>query len=136
MQAFDNGSLYTVTVTRYEVEDFRRRWPCSGLCFAPVTFQFEKSSGDLVDSNYEQNHPNVAGAALVVLSQDAQKYGAERLKLTPESLLPPKAKRILASDDDTALKISKLQTVALRCFPSSPVQNAVRAAYQALQGVA
>jgi hypothetical protein len=41
--------------------------------------------------------------------------------------------RILKSDDSVALKISKLQTLALRCFASSPNQKTVIAAYQALQ---
>ena len=41
--------------------------------------------------------------------------------------------KILASDASVSLKISKLQTLALRSFPSSPNQKAVIAAYQALQ---
>jgi len=81
MQAFDNGCFYTVTVTTREVEAFARRWPCSGLRARPVTFQFEKRNGDLVDSNDQQQHPRADGAALVALSEDAGRYGAERLKL-------------------------------------------------------
>ena len=42
-------------------------------------------------------------------------------------------KKILASDASVSLKISKLQTLALRQFPSSPNQKAVIAAYKALQ---
>ena len=82
MQVFDNGAFYTVTVTRSEVGAFRQSWPCSGLNFRPVTFQFDKKDGDLVDSNDERNHPDADGAAIVALSQDAQKYGAKRLGLT------------------------------------------------------
>lgn len=41
--------------------------------------------------------------------------------------------KILASDASVSLKIMKLQTLALRAFPSSPNQNAVIAAYKALQ---
>ena len=41
--------------------------------------------------------------------------------------------KILNSDASAALKISKLQTLALRTFASSPNQKAVIAAYQKLQ---
>ncbi len=41
--------------------------------------------------------------------------------------------RIMRSDASTALKISKLQTLALRTFASSPNQKLVVATYQALQ---
>jgi hypothetical protein len=41
--------------------------------------------------------------------------------------------KILASDATVSLKISKLQTLALRCYPSSPNQKTVTAAYQSLQ---
>lgn len=81
MQCFDNGSLYTVTVTTREVRDFASRWPCSGLRSKPVTFQFDKRNGDLVDSNDREQHPDADGSALVALSHDAQAYGAKRLKL-------------------------------------------------------
>ena len=81
MQCFDNGVFYTVTVTSREISDFAAQWPCSGLAFKPVTFQFDKRNGDLVDSNDSDNHPNADGSALVSLSADAGKYGANRLKL-------------------------------------------------------
>jgi hypothetical protein len=41
--------------------------------------------------------------------------------------------KILASDLPVARKISKLQILALRAFPSSPFQKAVIAAYQELE---
>jgi hypothetical protein len=81
MQCFDNGVFFTVTVTKREIQDFANKWPCSGFRTRPVTFQFDKRNGDLVDSNDSQQHPNADGAALVALSQDAMKYGAKRLKL-------------------------------------------------------
>ena len=81
MRVFDNGIFYTVTVSSREVEDFADTWPCSGLEFKPVTFQFDKRNGDLVDSNYDRHHPSADGGALFALSQDAQAYGAKRLKL-------------------------------------------------------
>lgn len=40
---------------------------------------------------------------------------------------------ILASDASVALKILKLEVLALRCFASSPNQKAVIAAYTALR---
>jgi hypothetical protein len=42
-------------------------------------------------------------------------------------------RKILESDASIALKISKLQTLALRSYPSSPNQKLVIAAYKALQ---
>jgi len=42
-------------------------------------------------------------------------------------------KKILASDASLPLKISKLQNLALRSYPSSPNQKAVIAAYRALE---
>ncbi len=44
--------------------------------------------------------------------------------------------KILSSDTTVQLKISKLQTMALRCFASSPNQKMVIAAYKALQNAA
>ena len=82
MQCFDNGPLYTVTVATREVEAFRRAWPCSGLRGRPVTFQFDKRTGDLVDSNDTTQHPSGFGPALAALSDDAMRYGAGRLGLT------------------------------------------------------
>ncbi len=41
--------------------------------------------------------------------------------------------KILESDATKQLKISKLQTLALRCFASSPNQKMVTATYEALQ---
>jgi hypothetical protein len=42
-------------------------------------------------------------------------------------------KRILTSDATVSLKILKLQTLALRTYPSSPNQKSVIAAYRELQ---
>ena len=41
--------------------------------------------------------------------------------------------RILASDAPNRLKVMKLQTLALRCMASSPIQKDVIAAYKALE---
>ena len=79
MQYFDNGSLFTVTVTTREVEEFRSSWPCSGLRSAPVTFQFHKRGGDLIDSNDAQKHPYAEASAISALMDDAKAYGFKRM---------------------------------------------------------
>jgi hypothetical protein len=75
MRAFDNGSMYTVTVSEREVDDFNRKWPGSTLR-GRQSFQFDKRNGDLVDRTGEGD-----GSEAVALSQDAQTYGKERLKI-------------------------------------------------------
>ena len=42
--------------------------------------------------------------------------------------------RIVSGEYSNVLKISKLQTLALKCLASSPNQKAVITAYQSLQG--
>ena len=79
MQFFDNGSLFTVTVTTREVENFASRWPCSGLNRSPVTFQFSKSNGDLIDSNDAQKHPYADGGAILALCDEAKAYGLKKI---------------------------------------------------------
>ena len=81
MRVFDNGSLYSVTVFQREVETFKNSWPCSTLPDAAITFQFDKRNGDLVDITPYQLADRVSGDDAVALSQDAQAYGAKRLKL-------------------------------------------------------
>lgn len=89
MQFFNNGSYFTVTVTSREVETFASRWPCSGLRFKPVTFEFgpvlidqdgKPWHADLVDSNDERNHPGADGGAILALSEDAMNYGLSRYR--------------------------------------------------------
>lgn len=82
MQCFDNGSLFTVTVLAREVYEFAVTWPCSGLRRNnPVTFCFDKLTGDLVDSNDARQHPNADGGAIIALADDAKAYGVKRLGL-------------------------------------------------------
>jgi hypothetical protein len=76
MRVFDNGCFYTVKISCREVEDFKTRWPCSGLPSRSVRFQFSKRNGDLVDL-----HPSTLdGSAALALSQDAQAYSRQRLR--------------------------------------------------------
>ncbi|MGF3942970.1 hypothetical protein ACQX8E_15060, partial [Staphylococcus aureus] len=48
MRTFDNGCFYTVQCTERDVTEFARRWPCFGPR-VPITFQFDKRNGGLVD---------------------------------------------------------------------------------------
>lgn len=73
MRYLDNGSYYTVQVSKREVEQFKASYPCSGLPDRAIWFQFDKRNGDLVDmpswaSRYD-------GSGLLALSQDAQAFG-------------------------------------------------------------
>ena len=77
MKAFDNGSLFTVTVSRNEVIDFACHWPCFGAAPA-MSFQFDKRTGDLVDLHGDQNSD---GHGVSALADDAKRYGAKRLGL-------------------------------------------------------
>lgn len=77
MKTFNNGCFYSVTCSRDDIRDFVSSWPCCGIPDErPITFQFEKSNGDLVDiegTDYD-------GADLVALSEDAQRYGEKRMQ--------------------------------------------------------
>lgn len=80
MKAQDNGCFYSVTVSAREVEDFAERWPCSGLPFKAIWFQFDKRNGDLVDmrpSNWEERGAD--GAAVLALADDAQRFAIRKL---------------------------------------------------------
>lgn len=75
MRVFDNGSFFTVQVSRDEVERFNDRWPCSSIPDKPVTFEFDKG-GDLVGLR-----PEIDGPEVLALSEDAKKYGSRKLGL-------------------------------------------------------
>jgi len=91
MRVYDNGAFYTVSVYATEVEQFNRSWPCSSLPARSISFQFDKSNGDLVDIMPHSIAGQVDGPEAVALSDDAMRYGAERLKL--ESVLQLRAKQ-------------------------------------------
>ena len=65
----------TVTVSRHEVEEFRRQWPCSGLPAQAMWFRFT-TNGDLVDMSF--NHHDEEGGAMGALIQDAREYAGWR----------------------------------------------------------
>lgn len=76
MRVYDQGSCFRVTVSADEVYEWSKRWPCSGLHGA-ISFTFDKRNGDLVDVAHPGSED---GAALVALSQDAQRYGETKIK--------------------------------------------------------
>jgi len=91
MRVYDNGAFYTVAVYAAEVQAFNRSWPCSSLPARSISFQFDKSSGDLVDIMPYDIADQVDGPEAVALGEDAMRYGAERLRL--ESVLQLRAKQ-------------------------------------------
>jgi len=85
MKAELAGSCYTVTAEPEDVASFTATWPCSGLdpdC--SYRFEFSASNGDLVDVTASRDGKPVDhedGSALVALSEDAGRFGAEQLGL-------------------------------------------------------
>lgn len=63
----DGGAFVSVTMSAREVAAFKRSWPASGLPDRAITFEFDKSNGDLVDLRPR----SVDGSAAVALSEDA-----------------------------------------------------------------
>ena len=57
-----------------EVGDFNDTWPCSELRSRSYWFEFEKSNGDLVDTDVPEQDD---GSAALALSQDAWKFYEE-----------------------------------------------------------
>lgn len=81
MRTYDNGSFYTVACSRDDVQAFKDQWPCNGIPTIPISFQFQKSNGDLVDIVSMPDSSTFDGPALTALSEDAQAYGKKKLKL-------------------------------------------------------
>jgi len=77
MRYTDSGSLFTVGVSRREVEAFKSQYPCSGLPNRAISFQFEKRNGDIVDIWPDSS--GFDGSGLLALSQDAQAWGMKRI---------------------------------------------------------
>ncbi|QBX06479.1 hypothetical protein H1O16_gp066 [Burkholderia phage BcepSaruman] len=67
--------------TTADVEAFARKWPGFGPR-VPITFQFDKRSGDLVDVHGSRDAHDPSGVR--ALSEDAQRYGAA--KFAPPAL--------------------------------------------------
>lgn len=85
MRVYDLGCFFLVRVSRSDVRSFKDRWPCRGLPTVPISFEFDKRNGDLVDVLSRPDSVNFDGPALLALSQDAQAYGLSRLaKLQPK----------------------------------------------------
>ncbi len=80
MRVRSQGAFFSVSVSRIEVENFKRHWPCSNLPDRAVTFQFDKRNGDLVDIWPYRYAAQFDGPAAVALSHDAQECGQKHLK--------------------------------------------------------
>lgn len=78
MRVFDNGCFFSVVVTSTEVYAFARRWPCFGSDDA-VTFQFDKSNGDLVDIMPAGRSDKSDGTGMCALADDAKAHGIAML---------------------------------------------------------
>lgn len=82
MKAHDNGSLYSVSISAFDVYNFKTSWPCSGMPNRALWAQFDKRNGDLVDirpNNWEERGAD--GHAMLALLADAQKYAKRKLGL-------------------------------------------------------
>lgn len=77
MRVYLRGMFYTVCVSGDDVDKFKRRFPCSGLPDAPISFEFDRRNGDLVDIRCRKAYQD--GAGILALSQDAQQYGEDTL---------------------------------------------------------
>lgn len=75
MKYIDNGCLYSVSVSKAEVQSFKARWPCSDLPDRSHWFQFAKRNGDLVD----MRPLSYDGPDLLALSNDAKAFAEKQL---------------------------------------------------------
>lgn len=75
MRYQDNGCFHSVYVSKREVYDFARRWPCFGKVRA-LWFQFDKRNGDLVDLTGDAG---MDGNGVAALADDAKAYAATKL---------------------------------------------------------
>lgn len=79
MKVFDNGSFFSVTVSKADIHAFKSQYPCSGIpSDISIWFQFSKANGDLVDIEPS----TIDGPGVLALAQDAQNYGAKKLGLS------------------------------------------------------
>lgn len=74
MRRYQQGDYVRVTVSRREVEDFARRWPCFGRT-GPLSFTFRRD-GDLVDLTGGGGGMDAGGVA--ALADDAGRYAVTR----------------------------------------------------------
>lgn len=73
MRTRNHGKSFVVTVSRREVADFARRWPCFGPV-RPLRFTFDEK-GDLVGLDGDSG---MDGAGVSALAEDAKRYGWAR----------------------------------------------------------
>lgn len=65
----ERDGFIKVIVSRDEVNRFRASFPCSGLYDRSYWFEFDKSNGDLVDTDVPEHSDGEGSSAL---SRDAQ----------------------------------------------------------------
>lgn len=74
----DLGAFVAVSMSARDVQDFKSRWPASGLPSRSVTFHFDKRNGDLVDITPAAASRAFDNEAAVALSQDAWEHYAQK----------------------------------------------------------
>lgn len=72
MRYYDNGAFFSVSVSQKEMVSFACKWPGFGSV-RPITFQFQKSNGDLVDCSRSTESNDWRG--IDALMEDAREYG-------------------------------------------------------------
>ena len=79
MRYRDNGTFYSVNISKREVAEFAERWPCYGPRRA-IWAQFYKSNGDLIDLTGVKN---MEYGGVLALLQDAQQSPRNPFKVKP-----------------------------------------------------
>lgn len=82
MRFRDCGCFFNVSVSKREIRDFTKVWPCSGMRGVQyITFVYDKQSGDNINISHRGgNKNNWDGQAVSVLIVETRRYGQERLK--------------------------------------------------------
>ena len=70
------SNIAVVTVAKEEVSDFSEGWPCCNLPGGPITFVFDRGSGDLLDL-YGVPAPAMCCGELEALCEDAKEFAID-----------------------------------------------------------
>lgn len=79
MKAFDNGCLFSVTISKKDVIDFKKRCPCSNLPEKSIWAQFDKRNGDLIDLT--PNLSSADGSAAQAIIDDGKEFAMKKLDI-------------------------------------------------------
>ena len=66
------GNTTLVTVSKSDLRNFARAWPCFGPTDSPIKYTFDNRSGDLID--IEGDCAGQDGHGLVALGDDARDF--------------------------------------------------------------